>query len=189
MTCVSSSFVISSPSTSIVASLRCALCTRTVAVASLRRSPAMYRCEIRRTTGRGTAGRSRTIALSRSTGRLSPKVYGLQPRPRPGERFLSIDACARRGFAAPPLTPAEAGPHRGPPKIARARSAPARSRAKSLHFARSRKVRQHFARLLAHEALARRAHERDRLRKEHAHRVAQGDRLLVGAALHGHPLQ
>ena len=32
----------------------------------------------------------------------------------------------------------------------------------------------------AHEALARRADERDRLGEEHAHRVAQGDRLLVG---------
>src|SRR5918912_1489016 len=38
-------------------------------------------------------------------------------------------------------------------------------------------------RVLAHEALARGAHERHGLGKEHAHRVTKGDRLLVGAAL------
>ena len=38
------------------------------------------------------------------------------------------------------------------------------------------------ARLLAHEALACSAHERDRLGEEHAHRIAHGECLLVGGA-------
>src|SRR5581483_11142898 len=38
---------------------------------------------------------------------------------------------------------------------------------------------------LAHETLAGGADERDRLGEEHAHRIAQGERLLVGAALDG----
>src|SRR3954464_11455517 len=37
--------------------------------------------------------------------------------------------------------------------------------------------------LLAHEALARGAHQRDGLGEEDAHRVPEGDRLLVDAAL------
>src|SRR5207302_7354960 len=37
--------------------------------------------------------------------------------------------------------------------------------------------------VLAHEALARGAHERHRLGKEHAHCVTKGDRLLVGATV------
>src|SRR5262245_55986382 len=40
--------------------------------------------------------------------------------------------------------------------------------------------------LFSHEALAGRAHERDRFGKEDAHRVAEGDRLLVRATLHRH---
>src|SRR5262245_35700870 len=98
----------SSPSTSIVAIFPSAFRRFTTWTAWSSVGPAMYGAERRRTTRRGTAGSTRTIALSiRVTGR---RASGL-----------------------------------------------------------------------AHEALAGCAHERDGLGKEDAHRVAEGDRLLVGA--------
>src|SRR5262245_7549724 len=50
-------------------------------------------------------------------------------------------------------------------------------------MARSSSVKAPRSSTLAHEALAGRAHERNGLREQDAHRVPQGDRLLVDAAL------
>ena len=61
----SAAFVISSPSTSTVASLPFAFSRRTTRMASSSEGPAMYGDESRRTIGFGTTGRSRAIALSR----------------------------------------------------------------------------------------------------------------------------
>src|SRR3954452_20420894 len=62
--------LVSSPSTSNVASFESAFCSRTTRTASSSSAPAMYRDESWRTTGRGTAGSSWTIARSsRATSR------------------------------------------------------------------------------------------------------------------------
>src|SRR5258708_26258244 len=65
MAAASSAFVISSPISSIVASLPSALTCRPVSRASFNSGPAMYRSESFCTSGRGTAGSMRTIARSK----------------------------------------------------------------------------------------------------------------------------
>ena len=66
ISCASPSFVISSPRTSIVASLPSPFKRRTTAIASSSVGPAMYGDASARTSGFGTAGRTRAIARSRS---------------------------------------------------------------------------------------------------------------------------
>src|SRR4051812_10950080 len=94
----SSALAISSPSTSTVASFPFAFKRATTRIASSRDGPAMYRDESRRTTGFGTAGRSRTIARSRraTSARDGKAIHVTGP---PVE--TSMDPTARR-----PLSPA-----------------------------------------------------------------------------------
>src|SRR5205085_12065059 len=107
-----------------------------------------------------------------------------QPDDRAVEDGHGRRDCTRRPL--PPTRPARPGSHVSTP-VSQTASPGVRHRYGSCRQGRLRVKDEGLKlRVLAHEALAGGAHEGDRLREEHAHRVAEGDRLLVGPALDAH---